>query len=135
MYKNSIMIDNMTTGHIQGIATDRDRKYMYYSFTTCLVKTDMDGNIIGSVRGLAGHLGCIAYNYDDGRVYGSLEFKHDNIGAGILERINKGGEESIDVVDGFYTAIFDVEKIDRVDMDAEKDGVMTAVHLHEDLRV
>ena len=131
MYKKSIKLGDITTGHIQGIATDKDRQYMYYSFTTCLIKTDMDGNIVGSVRGLAGHLGCIAYNYDDGRVYGSLEFKHDQIGTGILKRINQGSESDVDVTDGFYVAIFDVEKIDRTDMDAEKDGVMTAVHLSE----
>lgn len=127
MYKNNIRIGGFTTGHVQGIATDKDRKYMYYSFTTCLVKTDMDGNIIGTVKGLAGHLGCIAYNYDDGRVYGSLEYKHDAIGSGILKRI---GNE-IDVTDGFYVAVFDVAKIDRMDMDAETDGIMVDVHLEE----
>lgn len=130
MYKNNIKIGGFTAGHVQGIATDKERKYMYYSFTTCLVKTDMDGNIIGTVKGLAGHLGCIAYNYEDGRVYGSLEFKHDVIGSGILKRI---GNE-IDVTDGFYVAVFDVAKIDRMDMDAETDGIMVAVHLKEVLK-
>jgi hypothetical protein len=48
----------------------------------------MQGNIVGSVTGLCGHLGCIAYNYDDGRVYGSLEFKHDVIGQGVLNIVN-----------------------------------------------
>ncbi len=127
MYKNNIKVSGITTGHIQGIATDKERKYMYYSFTTCLVKTDMDGNIIGTVKGLAGHLGCIAYNYEDGRVYGSLEYKHDSIGSSILKRI----DNEIDVTDGFYVAVFDVEKIDRMDMDAESDGIMVAVHLKE----
>ena len=127
MYKNSIKISNITAGHVQGIATDAERKYMYYSFTTCLIKTDMDGNIIGSVKGLAGHLGCIAYNYNDGRIYGSLEYKHDSIGADILA----GLSEKTDVTDGFYIAIFDADKIDRMNMDAEKDGIMTAVYLDE----
>ena len=127
MYKNDIKVSGITTGHVQGIATDKERKYMYYSFTTCLIKTDMEGNIIGTVKGLAGHLGCIAYNYEDGRVYGSLEYKHDQIGSGILKRIG----DDIDVTDGFYVAVFDVEKIDRVDMDAETDGIMVAVHLKE----
>lgn len=131
MFKKNIKISGIKTGHIQGIATDQNREYMYYSFTTCLIKTDMEGNIIGSVKGLAGHLGCIAYNYDDNRVYGSLEYKHDCIGASILERINSGIDETIDVSDGFYIAIFDVDKINRMDMDAEKDGIMTAVHLSE----
>lgn len=127
MYNGNIKISGITTGHIQGIATDADRKYMYYSFTTCLIKTDMEGNIIGSVRGLAGHLGCIAFNCDDGRVYGSLEYKHDQIGRGILGRL----DDETEIEDGFYVAIFDVEKITRQDMDAESDGIMTAVHLHE----
>lgn len=76
----------------------------------------MEGNIIGSVKGLAGHLGCIAYNYDDGRVYGSLEYKHDSIGEYILKNLLGDGTE---VEDGWYVAIFDVDKIDRMDMDAE----------------
>ena len=127
MYTSNIQLSGMMTGHVQGIATDKNRKYMYYSFTTAFVKTDMSGNIIGSVKGLAGHLGCIAYNENDGRVYGSLEYKHDVIGKGILERIGGG----TDVEDGWYVAIFDADKIDRVDMDAEKDGIMTAVYLDE----
>ena len=114
-------------GHLQGIAIDKARKYMYFSFTTCLVKADLEGNIIGSVTGLVGHLGCIAYNYNDGCVYGSLEFKHDSIGTGIMKHI---GYEN-DVQDGFYMTCFDVEKIDRMNMNAETDGVMRAVFLKE----
>lgn len=126
-YNDNINIGDFNTGHIQGIAVDKDRKYMYCSFTTCLIKADMQGNVIGSVKGLAGHLGCIAYNYEDGRVYGSLEYKHDKIGQDILDSIGN----TKDVTDGFYIAIFDVEKIDRMDMDSEKDGIMTAVYLNE----
>ena len=127
MEKCNIKVSGMKTGHVQGIAIDKKREYMYFSFTTCLIKTDMSGKVVGSVRGLAGHLGCIGYNYDDGRVYGSLEFKHDNRGKGILKRLGDGR----DVEDGFYIAIFDVDKITRLDMDAETDSVMTAVHLDE----
>lgn len=127
----NIKFGGMNTGHIQGIATDKDRKYMYYSFTTSFVKTDMQGNIVGSVNGLCGHLGCIAYNYDDGRVYGSLEYKHDAIGKPILERVSRQRNTEVDVEDGFYIVYFDVDKIDRVGMDAEKDGVMKAVFLSE----
>ena len=127
----SIKFSGMKTGHIQGIATDKERKYMYYSFTTSLVKTDMQGNIIGRVDGLCGHLGCIAYNYDDGMVYGSLEFKHDAIGQGVLNIVNGGASREIDVEDGFYIVRFDVDKIDRVGMNAETDKIMTAVYLKE----
>ena len=96
------------TSHCQGIAIDAERRYMYYSFTQQLVKTDLEGNLIGTCGGLTGHLGCIAYNYDDGKVYGSLEYKSKL---------------------SFYVAIFDVDKIDRPNMDAEKDGVMKTVWL------
>jgi hypothetical protein len=113
--------------HVQGIAVDAQRQHLYFSFTTCLVKTDMAGNLIGSVTGLAGHLGCIAYNYENGKVYGSLEFKQDAIGKGILA--NLGSNRTLR--DGFYAVIFDAEKITRPDMDAERDGVMTAVYLDE----
>lgn len=126
-YINNITVEGFRNGHVQGIAIDEKREYMYLSFTTCFVKTDMQGNVIGTVTGLAGHLGCIAYNYDDGKVYGSLEYKHDCIGAGILSRSGRAE----DVEDGFYIAIFDVDKIDRPNMDAEKEVVMTAVYLKE----
>ena len=114
-------------GHCQGIAVDAAREYMYYSFTTALVKTDMQGNLVGSCTGLLGHLGCIAYCEADGRVYGSLEYKNDAIGRGILDHIGHAGG----VQDAFYIAIFDVSKIDRVGMDACRDGVMTSVYLKE----
>ena len=113
--------------HLQGIAIDEERKYLYCSFTTCLLKVDLQGNIVGSVKGLVGHLGCIAFNALDGKVYGSLEFKNDAIGKGILKSIGYTGE----IKDGFYIACFDVEKINRLDMDAERDGVMRAVFLQE----
>ena len=113
-------------GHIQGIAIDKERNYIYCSFTTELVKLDMKGNFIGSVKGFTGHLGCLAYNAEDDRVYASLEYKNDVIGKGILNHL--GVEE---VKNAFYVAIFDGEKITRPDMSAEKDGVMTTVWLRE----
>ena len=125
-YVTQINISGFNTGYIQGIAIDAERKYLYHSFTTCLVKTDLKGNVIGVVSGLAGHLGCIAFNPADSKVYGSLEFKHDAIGSGILSRLDCN-----DILDGFYIVSFDVDKIDRLDMNAEKDGIMTAVFLKE----
>ncbi len=112
-------------GHVQGIALDTEHKHVYYSFTTMLVKTDLKGNVIGTVTGLLGHLGCIDFNDEDGRLYGSLEYKNDAIGKGIMrqEKSNKT------LQDGFYIAIFDVEKITREGMSAEKDGIMTSVFL------
>ena len=123
----SIRISGYRGGHVQGIAMDQARQSLYFSFTTELVKTDLQGRVIGTVTGLAGHLGCIAYREEDGCVWGSLEYKHDTIGKGILSRMDR----QEDVRDGFYLVVFDVSKIDRVGMDAEADGVMRAVYLRE----
>ena len=112
-------------GHVQGIAVDSQRKYVYLSFTTMLVKMDMQGNIVGTVTGLLGHLGCLEFNEEDGRVYGSLEYKDDSIGRGIMR--HAGVSKQLET--GFYVAIFDVDKITRKGMSAEKDGVMTTVLL------
>ena len=104
-------------GHIQGVAVDTKHEYIYVSFTTVLVKLDMQGRIIGSVSGILGHLGCLDFNDEDGRLYGSLEYKNDAIGRGIMKQ--EGVSKQLKT--GFYIAIFDVAKIDRIGMNAEKD--------------
>lgn len=98
------------TSHVQGVALDAENEEMYWSFTQMLVKTDLNGNVLGTVEGLTGHLGDLDLNPQDGRVYGSLEYKAE---------------------EAFYIAVFDGDAIDRVGMDAENDGVMTTVHLAE----
>ncbi|WP_219413103.1 hypothetical protein [Pseudonocardia nigra] len=98
------------TSHVQGVAVDAKNGYMYWSFTQILVKTDLAGNVVGTVEGLTGHLGDLDLNPRDGRVYGSLEYKAQ---------------------EAFYIAIFDVDRIDRAGMRAETDGIMTTVHLEE----
>lgn len=111
--------------HCQGIAVDMQKEFIYFSFTTKLIKADWKGNLIGSVENLTGHLGCIDFHESDGRVYGSLEYKNDCIGRGIhsVLGIEKENEE------GFYCAIFDVDRIDRMGMNAETDGVCRTVYL------
>lgn len=111
-------------GHCQGIAVDEANGWVYYSFTTALVKTDFEGSMLGSVVGLYGHLGCIEFNEADGKVYGSLEYKLDEIGQGVMETTGQAIQ-----TEGFYIAIFDGAAIDRVDMDASTDGVMKAVYM------
>ncbi|MGI6127604.1 MAG: hypothetical protein ACOYEF_11655 [Planifilum sp.] len=98
------------TRHVQGIAVDPIRKHLYFSFTQILVKTDFQGRVLGTVEGIAGHLGDIDWNPKDGRIYGSLEYKD---------------------AESFYIAVFDGNNINRVGMDAEADGVMSAVYLRE----
>ena len=123
--KDKIFSGYYNTGHVQGIAIDEKRGFIYYSFTTLFVKCDLLGNFIGSVTNLTGHLGCIALSESDGRVFGSLEFKHDSIGRGISERLGI----SLPKEDAFYIVSFDTDKITRSEMDAEKDGVMSSVYL------
>ena len=113
--------------HIQGIAADLKKGYIYYSFTTKLIKATLDGKIIGTLDGLAGHLGCIAFNENDGCVYGSLEYKNDIIGRDILNAI--GSERTFD--DAFYVVRFDVDKITKPGMNADDSDIMTAVYLPE----
>ena len=114
-------------GHVQGIALDEGRGFVYYSFTTFLLKTDLAGNALASVKNIIGHLGCIAFDPERNRVYGSLELKHDSIGKGIMARTGRDLAEE----DAFYLVSFDLSKLERMDMDAEKDGVMAAVYLRD----
>ena len=118
------------TGHIQGIAVDPVKEYIYYSFTTILVKAKLDGTVVGWVGGIIGHLGCIDFNDEDGRVYGSLELKHDSIGQGIM----RGTGVALAEEDAFYIAMFDVDRITACGMDAERDGIMKAVYLPDVVR-
>ncbi|MBQ6065571.1 MAG: hypothetical protein IJK89_02000 [Clostridia bacterium] len=124
---NGVFTGKQGKNHLQGIAVDERNGWIYYSFTTRLVKGDLQGNILGSVEGLVGHLGCIAFCPEDGCVYGSLEFKKDSIGADILHSLGDGREYE----DGFYVAVFDTAQITRMGMSAEADGVMTAAFLPE----
>jgi hypothetical protein len=124
-FPRTIYSKEWKAGHIQGIAVDAQKGYIYYSFTTMLIKADLQGNIIGTVKGLLGHLGCIEFNEEDGRIYGSLEYKNDSIGRGILQQENTTKHWD----SAFYVAIFDVDKITHEGMSAEKDGIMTSVYL------
>ncbi|MFC4011587.1 hypothetical protein ACFOY2_30455 [Nonomuraea purpurea] len=97
-------------GHVQGMAIDRRKGFMYFSFTNVLVKTDLKGNPVGSVTGFTGHLGDLDFNSKDGRVYGSLEYKEQ---------------------ESFYIAIFDVDRITSMNMDAQTADVVKTVYLKE----
>ncbi|MFF9322757.1 hypothetical protein ACF1BP_17975 [Streptomyces sp. NPDC014735] len=98
------------SGHVQGMAIDRRKGFMYFSMTDLLVKTDLRGNPVGSVTGFTGHLGDLDFDEKDGRVYGSLEYKEAK---------------------SFYIAILDVDRVTRMGMDAQSTGVVSTVHLEE----
>ena len=127
VFPHNIFSGRWPYGHCQGIAVDKQKGFIYYSFTTALIKMDFSGRVIGTVTGLLGHLGCIDFCEADGRVYGSLEYKNDVIGRDILKAAGHEGA----LENAFYIAIFDVDRIVRPGMDACRDGVMTTVYLRE----
>ena len=95
------------TSHCQGIAVDDSMEYMYFSFTTKLVKVDLStGEVVGTVSGWSGHLGDLAYY--NGKVYGSLEYYYP--------------------IGSFYAAVFDC---DQIAGDTEHTSCMTTMYLSE----
>ncbi len=116
--------------HVQGVAIDEANGHVYFSFTNKLIKMDLSGNLIGSVTGFSGHLGDLDFNTEDGKIYGSLEYKNDAIGKGIS---NKLGVETTPT-NGFYIAIFDGARIIRPDMNAESEDLLRTVYLQEPVK-
>ena len=115
--------------HVQGVAVDVKNKCVYFSFTTSLIKTDYQGNLLGSVTGLSCHLGCIDLDPETGKIYGSMEYKDDVIGQGISGASAKQRENT------FYIGIFDTDKITRPNIDAATGGVFKAAYLGEVVRM
>lgn len=114
--------------HIQGIAVDLKKGELYMSFTTSFVKTDLQGRLLGSLTGITGHLGCMTLNPQDGKIYASLEYKHDSIGAGIMKTLGVAN----DAEDGFYIAIIDPAKVTEPLQPAET--AMVTVEVKEALK-
>ena len=94
--------------HCQGIAIDKENGYVYYSFTNTFVKCDFEGNTVGSITGIKGHLGDICFNEKDGKVYASL---------------NPEGKKAL------YLAIIDVDNLNKMNVDAVKGNLIRTVHL------
>jgi hypothetical protein len=113
--------------HVQGMAVDQVHGFIYFSFTDELVKMDLAGNLVGSVTGLVGHLGDLAFDPETNTIYGSLEYKNDAIGKGISKKL--GLKNSNDI--NFYIAMFDGSGIVRPGMDAGEGDVLKTVWLKE----
>ncbi len=128
--QNVILPDSIYSGkqggfHVQGVVVDKANGYVYFSFTDKLIKTDTSGKLIGSVTGFVGHLGDLDFN--DGKIYGSLEYKNDAIGKGINKKL--GVQTSSQ--QGMYIAIFDGSRIVRPNMNAEKEDLLLTVYIKE----
>lgn len=113
---DSIYVGGQKSGHVQGLAYDAKNRCMYMSFTTRFLKVDLDGNLIGSIENLQGHLGAMTLSPVDGRVYASYECKDDEIGAGISR--SQGTVAYTREQASFRIAVIDVEKLDSVGMEA-----------------
>src|SRR5690606_41925385 len=61
-FPDSIYSGKQSRFHVQGIAIDKRNGFVYFSFTDRLIKTDLSGKILGSVTGIVGHLGDLAFN-------------------------------------------------------------------------
>jgi len=112
--------------HVQGVAVDQAKGFVYFSFTDKLIKMDLKGNLVGSVTGFMGHLGDLDIA-EDGKIYGSLEYKNDAIGKSISKSL--GGQNPHE--NGFYIAIFDGSRIIRPNMSAEKEDLLRTVYIKE----
>ena len=113
-------------GHVQGIAADTEKRFMYYSYTTDFCKYGFDGTPVGSVGGFIGHIGCMCFDPVKRKVYASLEYKNDAIGKGLHDRIGIN-----EVRDGFYIVVFDVDSINSVGLCSETCGAVKAAYLSE----
>ncbi len=112
-FPSSLVSGPWRSGHVQGVAVDQTHGYIYYSFTNLLVKTDLQGRVIGTIGGFTGHLGDLDFNESDRRVYGSLEYKAEK---------------------AFYIAVVDVDKIDKAGLQAQNSTIFQAVYLSEVVR-
>lgn len=122
-YPQVIRIDG-NRFHVQGIAFDKRNDCIYSSFTDSFLKSDLSGNLIGSVTGINGHLGAMTYDSRTRKVYASLEHKDDNIGKHISQAL--GADEFTRDQSRFYIAEIDVDKVTGPETPFEK-----AVSLHE----
>lgn len=123
---NSIYSGKQGKFHVQSAAIDQERGFVYFSYTDKLVKTDLEGNFLGSVTGLVGHLGDIDFDPETNKIYGSLEFKQDAIGKGISKKLGVDQNST-----GFYIAVFDASKITKPNISSENDDVLRTVYLKE----
>ena len=97
--------------HVQGIALDQKSELLYCSFTSAFFKTDLDGNIVGSITGINGHLGAMTFDPEGRKVYASLEIKDDAIGKGIADALGVAHHERN--CSNFYVAEIDVDKVKK----------------------
>ena len=123
---DSILVDGQMF-HVQGIALDRAASCMYMSFTNDLYKVDFQGNVVASVVNLHGHLGAMTFDPEERVLYASLEYKDDEIGAGINSKLNLGQADPAKTV--FYVCKIYVDRITSLGMAQE--GIIELIEMPE----
>jgi len=108
--RDPITIGPFPTTHVQGMVVDEKRGFIYYSMTTMFVKTDLTGNVLGTIGGLNAHLGDLTLDAGTGEVYGTLEY---------------------DAQLAWTVGIFDGPALDTVNADPESSGLIDTVTLDE----
>ena len=121
-YPDSIRIDG-DRFHVQGIAYDAEKEVIYSSFTTSFLKNGSDGGLIGSATGISGHLGDMVFEPKTRKVYASLEYKNDAIGAGISKGTGTAAVNSSQ----FYVAEISVDKINGPETPFEDVAVLHTI--------
>ena len=100
--------------HIQGAVIDDTNRYMYLIYTTLLVKLDVNTRQVVSTLWFpeGTHTGGIAFNPEDGKVYGPMA----------IDVYYTGTDPNV------YIAIVDVDRMTEMDM-TYKDDIFTTVYL------
>ncbi|MDO4949457.1 MAG: hypothetical protein Q4E55_04730 [Bacteroidales bacterium] len=111
--KSQTLVDSLRVygknNHVQGIAYDAATQCFYCSFTTAFYKINTQGEIIGEINQIHGHLGAMTFDSSSRKVYASLECKDDEIGRGISKEMGK--QEYRRDESRFYVAEIDVDKM------------------------
>ena len=109
LYPLSLSGGDWDVKHCQGIAIDKSNGFIYYSYTTMLIKCSFDGKIVASVTGIKGHMGDISFNEADKMLYCGY--------------YSPGRT-------GFYIYIFNTKKINKMNMKPTKD-IVRSVYIKE----
>jgi hypothetical protein len=75
---HAVQCEGVYPGHLQGVCTN-DRDAIYWSFTTTLVKTDVDGSALQTIK-VASHHGDLCFH--DGKIFVAVNLGQFNQPAG-----------------------------------------------------
>ncbi|MBR1868689.1 MAG: hypothetical protein IJ799_01330 [Bacteroidales bacterium] len=101
--------------HVQGVAIDTAARCFYLSFTTSLLKTDYEGNVLARIDSINGHLGALTFDGRSRKLYASLECKDDAVGQGIAKKL---GRQAFTQEDSkFYIAVVNVDRMEESAME------------------